>query len=113
MISLFSNSSVKIVNDHILQLAARVDFAISLWGSGAMDCFSLGLPVIEYWNPDKHFKQQVPEGAGYTTIYRKLGLVLPANTEEDLGRIISGISNAPVKIIKKLYIQISLRLKQR
>ncbi len=78
------NSSVEIVNEHILQLATKADFVISFWGSGAMDCFSMGLPVIEYWNPNEHDKDQVAEGSGYTTIYRKLGIVLPANNAEEL-----------------------------
>ena len=81
--------SVEIVNDHILQLATKVDFVITFWGSGAMDCFSLGVPVIEYWDPNKHSKDQFPEENSYTTIYRKLGVVLPANNEEELGGAIS------------------------
>ena len=91
-------SSVKIVNDHILQLATRVDFVISLWGSGSMDCFSLGVPVIEYWDPNKHPKQQVPEGDVYTTIYRKLGIVRSANNAEELGRAISGLVRGNYKM---------------
>ena len=84
-----NNSSVEIVNEHILQLATKADFVISFWGSGAMDCFSMGLPVIEYWNPDTHYKDQVAEGSGYTTIYRKLGIVLPANNAEELKKRIN------------------------
>ena len=84
-------SSVKIVNDHILFIAARVDFVISFWSSGAMDCFSLGVPTIEYFDPNKHPKQQVPEEDAYTTIYRKLGIVLSANNEEELGGAVSSL----------------------
>jgi len=91
-------SSVGIVNEHILQLATRVDFVISLWGSGAMDCFSLGVPVIEYWDPNKNPKQQVPEGDSYTTIYRKLGIVLSANNEEELGSVISRLVSENYKM---------------
>jgi len=81
--------SVEIVNDHILQLATKVDFVITFWGSGAMDCFSLGVPVIEYWDPNKHSKDQFPEENSFTTIYRKLGVVLPANNEKELEGAIS------------------------
>ena len=49
-----------------------------------MDCFLLGVPVIEYWNPIKNNKQQVFEKGSYTTIYRKLGIVLSSNSEKDL-----------------------------
>ena len=90
--------SVEIVNEHILQLATRADFVISLWSSGAMDCFSLGVPVIEYWDPNRHSKQQIPEGDAYTTIYRKLGIVLSANNEEELGRAISGLVSGNYKM---------------
>lgn len=54
-----------------------------------MDCFSLGVPVIEYWDPNKHSKDQFPEENSFTTIYRKLGVVLPANNEKELEGAIS------------------------
>ena len=84
-------SSVRIVDEHILQLATRVDFVITFWGSGAMDCFALGVPVIEYWDPIKYSKDQVPEGEAYTTIYRKLGIVQSANTETELEMAVSDL----------------------
>lgn len=90
--------SVEIVNDHILQLATRADFVISFWGSGAMDCYLLGVPVIEYWDPNKHHKSQVYEGSGYTTIYRKLGIVRHANNEEELKKEISSLMSENYKI---------------
>ena len=37
----------------------------------------------------KHPKQQIPEGENFTTIYRKLGLVYPANNELELASIIA------------------------
>lgn len=80
--------SVEIVNEHVLQLATKVDFVITFWGSGAMDCFCLGVPVIEYWDPNKHYKDQFPEEDSYTTIYRKIGIVLPANTHKELEQAI-------------------------
>jgi len=78
------SSSIQIKNDHILELATKADFVISFWGSGSMDCFLLGVPVIEYWDPIKNNKQQVFERGSYTTIYRKLGIVLSSNSEKDL-----------------------------
>ena len=85
--------SIKTVNDHMLRVAAGVDFVVSFWGSGAMDCFSLGVPVIEYYDPNENPKQQVPEGEGYTTIYRKLGIVFPANNEEELEEAVSNLAH--------------------
>ena len=84
-------SSVDILNDHILQLATRVDFVISYWSSGAMDCHALGVPVIELYDPNKHSKQQFFDGDHYTTIYRKLGLVYAANDKKELVKVVSGL----------------------
>ena len=77
-------SSITIIEDHILSIATSVDFVISFWSSGAMDCYALGVPVIEFFNPNKHSKQQVFNGSEYTTIYRLLGLVLSANNLNEL-----------------------------
>lgn len=85
--------SIKIVNDHILNIATQADIAITYWTSGAMDCRTLGVPVIEYFDPNKHHKQQVPEGNSYTTIYRKLGVVLSASNEEELDVAVSRVVN--------------------
>ena len=90
--------SIKIVNDHILNIATKADLAISFWTSGAMDCRTLGVPVIEYFDPNKHPKQQVPEGDAYTTIYRKLGVALSASNEEELGGAVSRIVNENYKM---------------
>ena len=90
--------SIRIVEDHILDIAGKVDFAITFWSSGAMDCFSLGLPVIEYWNPNEHPKGQVPEGDSLTTIYRKLGIVISANNEAELEKAVSSLVNKNYKI---------------
>ena len=79
-----------------MEIAKNVDFVISFWSSGAMDCNTLGVPVIEYFDPNKYSKQQIYEGEGFTTIYRKLGIVFPANNEIELGRVVSSLveSNA-------------------
>lgn len=77
-------SNIEIVNNHILQIATKADFVISFWGSGSMDCFILGVPIIEYWDPVQNNKQQIPDNNSYTTIYRKLGIVFAANNEEEL-----------------------------
>jgi hypothetical protein len=81
--------SVRIVEDHILDIATQVDFAISFWSSGAIDCATLGVPVIEFYDPNKHPKQQISVGDNFTTIYRKLGLVYPANNAIELASIIA------------------------
>ena len=73
------------------KLLKDVDFVISFWSSGAMDCNTLGVPVIEYFDPNKHPKQQISEGEGFTTIYRKLGIVFPANNEIELGSMVTSL----------------------
>ncbi len=93
------DGSINIVNDHILNLATQADFAISFWTSGAMDCHTLGVPVIEYFDPNKYPKQQVLEGDIYTTIYRKLGVVLPASNKFELERSLLKLVEEDFKIL--------------
>ena len=83
--------SIRIVEDHILDIASKVDFAITFWSSGAIDCTTLGVPVIEFYDPNKHPKQQISMGNNFTTIYRKLGIVHAADNKKDLVQIVSGL----------------------
>ncbi len=110
------NNAIEVVNEHILQLATKVDFVISFWGSGSMDCFTLGVPVIEYWDPVKHNKQQVPINDTYTTIYRKLGIVLEANNELELAKQILRLKIdkycLPVKEVHPYFDQLIARSNQ-
>ena len=85
--------SITIINDHIMNIATTVDYVISFWGSGAMDCYALGVPVIELFDPNKHSKQQVPVKSGFTSIYRLLGVALPANNLEELVSAISSLKS--------------------
>ena len=90
--------SIHIKNEHILRLATEADFVISFWSSGAMDCFLLDVPVIEYFDPNKHPKQQVLEGSSHTTIYRKLKVVLSATSPDELKDKISDLVKSDYKI---------------
>ena len=85
--------SLTIIDDHIMNIATSVDYVISFWSSGAMDCYALGVPVIELFDPNKHSKQQVPVESGYTTISRLLGIALPANNLEELVIAISSLES--------------------
>jgi hypothetical protein len=76
--------SIIFVDEHILQMACKVNFAISFWTSGAMDCFMLGTPVIEFFDPADSVLSQVLDADIPTTIYRKLNIVLPAINEAEL-----------------------------
>jgi len=83
--------SIKIVEDHVLDIATKVDFAITFWSSAAMECANLGVPVVEFYDPNKHSKQQIFEGDSFTTIYRKLGLVYAANDKKKLIEVVAGL----------------------
>lgn len=85
------HSSIHIIDKHIYEVAKEVDFVISFWSSGAMDCYELGVPVIELYDPQRYPKQQFLDGSNYTSIYRKLGLVYSANNEQELGKNILGL----------------------
>lgn len=83
--------SITIIDDHILNIATTADLVITFWSSGAMDCYELGVPVVEFYDPNKHSKQQYFDKDHYTTIYRKLGLVYEANNEKELKNIVSSL----------------------
>ena len=106
------NKAIEVVNEHILQLATKADFVISFWGSGSMDCFLLGVPVIEYWDPVKHHKQQVPINDTHTTIYRKLGIVLQANDALELGEQISRLKVFNIFCLERKFILTLINLLQ-
>ena len=82
-------SKVEIINDHILNLSTKADFVVTFWSSGAMDCYLLGLPVIEFFDPNKNSKQQIFENKSFTTIYRKLGIVNPASSSAEFDEAIN------------------------
>ena len=83
-----NNSSIQITENHIMQVTGNVDFAISFWSSAALDCHLLGLPVIEFFNPNKS-KKSVSQGVSNgNTAFRKLGVVLPANNKSELVKAI-------------------------
>ena len=95
-------SSISIIDNHIYDIVSSVDFVISFWSSGAMDCHAMGVPVIELFDPNRYSKQQFLDGENYTTIYRKLGVVFHANNKKDLEEVIENLikNNFNVKLGK-------------
>lgn len=87
------NTSISFTNQHIFQAASSVDFAVSFWTSAAIDCYAIGVPVIEFFDPNECPKQQVPKGERHTTIYRELGLVRGANNDSELADAITQLVN--------------------
>ena len=79
------NKNITYTDSHILQAAASSDFVISFWSSGAMDCFAMDIPVIEFFDPNISSFQQVQlNEKDFTTIYRLLGCVIPASNIQEL-----------------------------
>lgn len=67
------------------QLCSLADVVISFFSSGILNSLAVGKPVIEYYrfndkNPDW---RRLPNGTT-TSIYRELGLAVPADTREEL-----------------------------
>lgn len=93
--------SIRVIDNHIMKIATSVDFVISFWSSGAMDCHTIGVPVIELFDPNKHTKQQVPLGSEFTTIYRLLGIVLPASNSKELVGAISILKRNKYSLISE------------
>ena len=80
------------------QIVPKVDFVISVWNSASVDCYLMGVPVIEYYNPNKFPKGMIFEGDNYTSVYRKLRLVIPANNEKELQKAITDLVNTKFKL---------------
>ena len=64
------NVSILIADEHIMELASRVDLAISFWSSAALDCSLLGLPVIEFFDP---FNSKKSVSGGCSGLSYKMG----------------------------------------
>ena len=56
------------------------------------------MKTFEYFDPNRFNKQQVPDNSGYTTIYRKLGIAISANTKLELRKSILSLKNGNFKI---------------
>ena len=106
-------SLFQITNEHMLDVASKVHFTITFWTSGAIDCYLLGVPVIEYYDPNKFPRGQVLENKIFTSIYRKLKIVSPANNEKELIKALKDLikrnyklhSNKPHSFYNKLLVR--------
>ena len=92
------NSSIKIINYHVQQIVPKVDFVISIFNSASVDCYLMGVPVIEYYNTNKFRKDMIFDGNHFTSIYRKLGVVTPANNEKELQKAINDLVKTKFKL---------------
>lgn len=69
----------------LTQLCSLADVVVSFFSSGIVNALAAGKPVIEFYrfndkNPDW---RRLPNG-GATSIYRELGLAVPADTRQEL-----------------------------
>lgn len=79
---------------HLTQLSYLSNMVISSWSSGILNALSVNKAVIEFFkfgnnNPDWRI---APDGSK-TSIYRELGLAIPANTAEELDHLIHDFYN--------------------
>ncbi len=70
---------------HLSQLSLIADLSISFWSSGILNSLSVNTPVIEFYrfgdaNPDW---RKLPDGTS-TSIYREMGLAVPADSAQEL-----------------------------
>ena len=86
-------SSVTFTRRSVLEMACEVDFAISLFSSGPMDCFVVGTPVIEFTDPESLKLNVINSANEASTKCRNLGIVLPANDKYELKNAINMILN--------------------
>jgi hypothetical protein len=95
------NSSIKITKDHVQQIAPKMDFVISIFNSASMDCYIMGAPVIEYYNPNEFPKATIIQEDDNTTIWRFLGIAIPANNEEELEKVVTDLMKKKYKLPTK------------
>ncbi len=79
---------------HLFQLCKLSDVVISTWTSGTLNSLAVGKPVIEFWifGNNNPLWRRSPDGTK-TSIYRELGLAIPANTSEELGILLESAIN--------------------
>jgi len=86
------NPSITFTKDHILNITNQVDFAIAFWSSASMDCFLMNTPVIDFIDPKKSPDTRFGSN-GSSTVFRELGVAIPANNEVELKEAIRQITS--------------------
>ncbi len=70
---------------HLMQLSSLADVVISGWSSGILDALAQNTPVIEFWRfGGRDPNCRLDKNGTYTSIYRELGLAVPADTAAEL-----------------------------
>lgn len=83
---------------HLLQLSHISDVVISGYSSGIMDSLAVNKPVIEFQGFYKTDPESMKKQDGlYSSIYQELQLSAPAQTKEDLHKMIESALNDPQK----------------
>ncbi len=90
----YRNLTMDFATESVLSAATRSDLAISFPSSACMDAIAAGIPVIEYFDySSQKWTTFVKTDGGRTSIYRKLGLVVPANNGSELEQEIRRLTN--------------------
>ena len=104
---LFSESAIKLSKHSVLASAQNAAVAICYPTSGCMDAIAAGIPVIEFFDyKGEHWPTFVPTSEGYTSIYRRAGLVRSVDSWEQLEAEIDRLVDDPIyrkKIITEQY----------
>ncbi len=104
---LFSESAIKLSKHSVLASAQNAAVAICYPTSGCMDAIAAGIPVIEFFDyKGEHWPTFVPTSEGYTSIYRRAGLVRSVDSREQLEAEIDRLVDDPIyrkKIITEQY----------
>jgi hypothetical protein len=95
-IDAWPDSEVRLTKLSVLASSRNILIAVCLPTSGCMDAIAAGIPVIEFFDYEgEYWPTFVPTSAGYTSIYRKTGLVLSADTREQLEAEIDRLVDDP------------------
>lgn len=92
ILSKFDRNRWVIETTDLICFVTGIKYVVSMWTSTILDALSVNLPVIEYFRFEGTNLQWTKGLDGKpTTIYRKLGLVIPANTADELSGAINAL----------------------
>ena len=89
-------SAIKLVDTEVVKLICESDLVISMWSSAALDCYYHAVPCIEFFDHEASAKIQIDKGspAQDSMMYRDLGIVIPADDEDQLSAIVESMASA-------------------
>ena len=84
-------------------LSGHIDLVVSMWSSMILDALAIGVPVIEFFRfNNSKYPWAIDNAGNPTTVYRKLGIVMPANNSKELKYWINKCLKNPKNELNKL-----------